>query len=79
MIIFAIIFNKVLSQDEIDAYKTCLIMEKRFISSFGTSKKVEGITVDDLSGNGNDGIINGATYEYRCSRTVLSTNNSKWL
>jgi hypothetical protein len=56
-------FNKVLSQDEIDTYKTCPPngTESGLLSHWNFDEG-QGETVIDLSGNGNDGIIYGANY-----------------
>ena len=56
-------FNKVLSQDEIDAYKTCPPNgSESGLLTHWNFEEGQGETVIDLSGNGNDGTINGAMY-----------------
>ena len=66
-----------LSNQEINDLYTCGYDDNTNALGFWNFEEGEGITVDDLSGNGNDGIINGATYstdvpEQSCQLTTVN-------
>ena len=73
----AFIFDKALTEVEINnLYNGCEIIENDLVG-YWNFEEGEGETVIDLTGNGNNGIINGATYstdvsEQSCQLTTVN-------
>ena len=67
-----------LSQEEIQDYMNCIPSgNEEGLVGFWNFEEAQGSTVYDLSGSGNDGVINGATYiadvpEQSCQLTTIS-------
>ena len=70
------LWNKSLSQQEIKKYRIAPQQDEDDLVGYWNFEEGEGSIAYDLSGNGNDGTINGATYSSDVPEKVLSINNN---
>ena len=79
------IFNRALTQEEIQFYMTCSPFGyEEGLIGFWNFNEGSGITTDDISSNGNDGIIYGATYsedipEITCSQLDYDSSDLSFI